>query len=393
MRANMMRCCWWLALLFGWSAQGATLNVTAEYNPATYEAEGAKFINTTPCNQFPASAGNGFFCSTTATVDKPQAVRFDANIKRKVKESDDSREGLFYVGFPGARDVTLVKQGGGVSYNLKFIVTAVGSQMGLGPVHIGGGIPEKGDCLFSTTWSGGPFYFLYRDVKEYSSASGGQCHGQHEGAVGQDLTISSIYLGYKLKAPNPLAMENGTYTGKLTLSMGRNQDFDFGAGTYTDTQLTVNFTIKVRHQIKVDFPPGGEKVVLSPPEGWSDWIYRGRNRVPSSLQAELHFRIWFSSKIKITLRCEYPNGEECFIKNTKDGHLAPIHVYWRNNAALITTTSSNIYIVPSMNGSPAVNDDRFFSFKITESQTLEEMMARPGGTYKGKVTIIFDATI
>ena len=83
--------------------------------------------------------------------------------------------------------------------------------------------------------------------------------------MGKDLTISSIYLGYKLKAPNPLAMENGTYTGKLTLSMGHNLDFDFGAGTYTDTQLTVNFTIKVRHQIKIDFPAGGNRVVLQPP--------------------------------------------------------------------------------------------------------------------------------
>lgn len=40
MRENIMRCCWWLALLIVWSAQGATLNVTAEYNPATYEVGG-----------------------------------------------------------------------------------------------------------------------------------------------------------------------------------------------------------------------------------------------------------------------------------------------------------------------------------------------------------------
>ena len=115
MRVKMMRW-WWLALLIGGAAQGATLNVTAEYNPATYEAGGAKSINTTPCTQFPDATG--FWCSTTATVETPQAVRFDANIKRKVKESGDSREGVHYLGFPGARDVTLVKQGGGASYTL-----------------------------------------------------------------------------------------------------------------------------------------------------------------------------------------------------------------------------------------------------------------------------------
>ncbi|MGL5499221.1 MAG: hypothetical protein ACRDCQ_19985 [Aeromonas sobria] len=114
--------------------------------------------------------------------------------------------------------------------------------------------------------------------------------------------------------------------------------------------------------------------------------------MPSSLRADLHYRIWFSSKIKVTLRCEYPNGNECYVKNTKDGHLAPVNVYWRDYA-LITTTTDEWHFVPSIDGTPAVNADRFFSFKITDSQVLKEMMKRPGGTYKGKITLIFDATI
>ena len=52
MRVQMMRCGWWLALLFGGAAQGATLNVTAEYNPATYEAGGAKLSTPPPAPSF-----------------------------------------------------------------------------------------------------------------------------------------------------------------------------------------------------------------------------------------------------------------------------------------------------------------------------------------------------
>lgn len=111
MRAGVINCYWLLvALLCGFPLYAATLDITAEYNPATYEVGGAKFINTTPCTQFPTAAG--FWCSTTATIDTPQAVRFGINISRTVNTNGNNREGVHYIGFSGARDVTLVKEGG-----------------------------------------------------------------------------------------------------------------------------------------------------------------------------------------------------------------------------------------------------------------------------------------
>lgn len=387
MRVQMMRCGWWLALLLGGAAQGATLNVTAEYNPATYEAGGAKFINTTPCTQFPDAPG--FWCSTTATVETPQAVRFDANIKRKVKESSDSREGVHYLGFPGVRDVTLVKQGGGTSYTLKFIVTAVGSEMNVGSVPADTAISEKGDCAYASAWKNNSSLFLYRNVKESTSASGGRCHGQNAGSVGKDLNVSSIYLGYKLKAPNPLAMENGTYTGKLTLSIGHNLDFDFGAGTYTDTQLIVNFTIQVRHQIKVDFPAGGNRVVLQPPGGWFHWIYR----TPDYLDAVLPARFWVAVPYRVSLSCQYLNarGDGCQIKNDRNDHKVPVKVYGtgiRNQEWPVYAGKTDIYAYHKI----LADSNRPFRF-VVEKNSVQEMMKYPGSTYKGDITIIIDVTI
>ncbi|MFM4703414.1 hypothetical protein [Aeromonas bivalvium] len=310
-----------------------------------------------------------------------------------MKESGDSREGLHYLGFPGARDVTLVKQGGGASYTLKFIVTAVGSEMYLGSLLADGNIPEKGDCVYSYVWRASSFLYVFRNVKESASASGGQCHGQNAGAVGKDLTISSIYLGYKLKAPNPLAMENGTYTGKLTLSMGRNQDFDFGAGTYADTQLTVNVTLKVRHQIKIDFPAGGNRVVLQPPGGWHDWIYRGKSNTPSYIDAVLPARFWVAVPYHASLSCQYLNsrGDGCQIKNDKNDHKVSVQVYGtgiRNREWPIYAGKTDIYAYHRI----LADSSRPFRF-VVEKNSVKEMMKYPGSTYRGDITIIIDVAI
>ncbi|MGU5890715.1 hypothetical protein [Aeromonas hydrophila] len=234
--------------------------------------------------------------------------------------------------------------------------------------------------------------FLY-EINRRTQGGIAECYVNNSKGDNLSYTIDSVNYGFRLEAPDPLKMPNGVYKGNLKIRIGNGQDIDLGKATYSGgTEHSLEFTLTVRHQLKVDFPPGGDKVVLLPPGGWSDWVYRGKNRVPPSLRADLHYRMWFSSKIKIILNCEYPNGDECFIKNTNDGHLVPIHVYWQDTT-LITTTTAGFLFVPSSDGRPAVNANRFFSFKITDTQKLKEMMQRSGGTYKGKVTIIFDATI
>lgn len=310
-----------------------------------------------------------------------------------MKDSGDSREGLHYLGFPGGRDVTLVKQGGGASYLFKFIVTAVGSEMNIGSLPADRNVPEKGNCIYSYPWSLSTSLYVFRQVRESASTSGGQCHGQNAGSVGKDLTISSIYLGYKLKAPNPLEMENGTYTGKLTLSMGHNRDFDFGAGTYTDTELTVNFTIQVRHQIKVDFPAGGNSVVLQPPGGWHEWIYRRSRNTPSYLDAVLPARFWVAVPYRVSLSCQYFNvqGDSCQIKNEKNNHKVPVKVYGtgiRNQEWPIHAGKIDVYAYHKI----LADSNRPFRF-VVETKSVQEMMKYPGSTYRGDITIIIDVAI
>ncbi|MGL6627251.1 hypothetical protein [Aeromonas jandaei] len=392
MRVSVIYSCWLPVLLLWWNTtHAANLDITAEYKPATYEVGGAKFINTTPCTQFPTASG--FWCSTTATVDTPQAIRFDMNISRTVKVKESDRDGVHYIGFPGVRDVTLVKEGGGSSYNMRFIISAVGSAFAVAmPSHVG--IIDKGDCSAnSTIWANNTTVFYFRNVNVNKQLIGGQCYGNNDFYSGMKMTITSVYLGYKLEAPNPFEMENGTYTGKLLFSMGDRKDFDFGNGAYADTQLNIFFKVKVRHQIKVDFPSNDNKVMLQPPGGWTEWIHT-KSRGPNLLHNDLPFRIWFSAPFTVALRCQYPwsTSSECALKDSK-GRTVPLKTYYVNskNEVTLLTTKEYKFSLPRQ-GQPVVNAARAIRFQVVGG-TVAEMMKYPGSSFKGDVTLIFDAAI
>lgn len=389
MRVGVMHHYWLLlVLLCGTPVYGATLDITAEYNPATYEAGGAKFINTTPCLQFPAATG--FWCSTTATVDTPQAVYFKADTRRKIKWGGDIRDGVHYIGFPGARDVILQKDGGGPSYNMKFIVTAVGAGTTLQLAN-NSRIPDDGDCSDSAVWSNGYSVFIFRDIKSHKQLIGGRCYGNNRMYENVDMVVYTVYLGYRLEAPNPLKMENGTYSGKLVFSMGSGKDFDLGNGSYGDTKLTVSFKVKVRHQIKVEFLPGSNKAQLQPPKGWLDWMYNGKN-APTLLQHRLPFRLWHSAPFTLALRCQYPWKAECALKDGK-GRTVPLKTYYLhpNNTMELLTTDKKKFAL-SANAAPVVNGARAIQFQI-DGGVVTEMMKYPGSRFTGDVTLIFDAAI
>lgn len=396
MRAGVMHCYWWLAviLLLGFPSQAAVVKVSAEYKPAAYEADNGTFVSTTTC----VKTSDGMWISScSGSVMSLDSLLFSlkTKVKRNVKKDfSNTKDSFVSLGSLGNKTMIITSDKG-----QQFSVLFKPDKLG---VHFDAIVNSNdGWKIYNTSITNpkGGCRYLERQVAGYNNLSswivlwgdvgGKSCYTELSVDVASE--INAMFFGFKIKPPSPLEMPNGNYTGSINLSVGQNKDIDLGNGEYEDNQLTIELTFKVQHQIKVDFPPGGDKVVLLPPGGWSDWIYRGKNRVPSSLRADLHYRVWFSSKIKVTLNCEYPNSDECFIKNTKDGHLVPIHIYWRDYS-LITTTGGTVF-VPSFDGLPAVNANRFFSFKITDTQKLKEMMQRSGGTYKGKVTIIFDATI
>ncbi|MBF6032452.1 hypothetical protein H8F23_04230 [Pseudomonas sp. P155] len=142
-------------------------------------------------------------------------------------------------------------------------------------------------------------------------------------------TIPSMYFdtldfAYELRTPNPLGMSSGLYTGSLNYSLGNGGDFHFGQSFQPDdNNLTLDFVLDVQHTLKVDLPPGGNKVSLEPEGGWAPWIESGRK--PSRIFRDQPFFISASSRFKVMLLCGSLGGPYCYLTSPL-GDSVPVKV-------------------------------------------------------------------
>lgn len=277
-----------------------TIKVTAEYKPASYETSGGRFVSTTSCLKtsqgiwFNVCKGNissldSLFFSIHQSVSR--------NVKKDFKKNKDS---FVFLGSTGKKVITVTSTTG-VSYPVEFIPEQLGVHFdsvvspNVGwPIYNNAFINPIGACTFiDRQIAGGTnltvWMVLWGDIADkscYTSLS-----------VDASSDILAFFFGFKIKPPSPLNMPNGVYKGLITLSVSENGDISLGSGTYSDTQLTIELTLTVRHQLKVDFPKsiseGKSNVVLLPPNGWNAWRSGGK-RMPAFLQHKLPFRISYS---------------------------------------------------------------------------------------------------
>jgi hypothetical protein len=129
-----------------------------------------------------------------------------------------------------------------------------------------------------------------------------------------NLSYDKLQIGYELRTPDPLQMSAGQYIGQLSYNVGSGMDFDMGDLMYpNDPILTLSFTLNVEHTLKVDIPPGGNKVVLEPAGGWQNWLQHGRK--PVRLYRDQVFNISASSRFKMQIGCEIPGLYDCMIRD------------------------------------------------------------------------------
>jgi hypothetical protein len=121
--------------------------------------------------------------------------------------------------------------------------------------------------------------------------------------VGQ-MYFDNLDIAYELRTPNPLDMSTGLYTGSLNYSVGRaNADFTMGPFFDSDdSNLRLDFVLDVQHTLKVDLPPGGNKVALEPEGGWQRWIASGQR--PSRIYRDQLFHLSASSRFKVRIECD-----------------------------------------------------------------------------------------
>ncbi|WP_277759126.1 hypothetical protein [Pseudomonas sp. A34-9] len=124
------------------------------------------------------------------------------------------------------------------------------------------------------------------------------------------MVFDKLDFAYELKTPNPLSMSSGLYTGSITYTMGPGGDFHMGYMMFPDDEtLTLDFVLDVQHTLKVDLPPGGNKVSLEPEGGWAPWIDSGRK--PKRIFRDQPFFISASSRFKVMMLCDSLGGPYC----------------------------------------------------------------------------------
>jgi hypothetical protein len=216
------------------------------------------------------------------------------------------------------------------------------------------------------------------------------------------MSFDTLDFAYELRTPNPLGMSSGLYTGAISYSMGPGGDFDMGQVLVpNDGNLTLDFVLDVQHTLKVDIPPGGNKVVLEPQGGWQSWLTQGRK--PTRLLRDQTFNITASSRFKMNLQCQYGSGNTCALWEPAAGHAVPLEISVTLPHGIVDPSQQPVHRRPLRRDGvgtelfqPGFYVDRkpgTLHFEVAR-EAVDEML-KPGiaQSYSGNVTVIWDSEV
>ena len=219
----------------------------------------------------------------------------------------------------------------------------------------------------------------------------------------QDLSymrFNTMEYAYELRTPNPLGMSSGQYVGGITYSMGPGGDYDFGDVIIPNKNaITFNFILSVEHDLKVDLPPGGNRIELLPEGGWQAWLNRGR--VPARLYRDQTFKIAASTRFKMQMECSLVINNTCGLRNST-GDEVPLQVAVSLPRGLVDGGDQAIIKRPlRLDGVGTelfqpqyyVNDrPGTLHFEVAR-EDMGQMLNQPGSTYSGVVTVVWDSQV
>ncbi|WP_181427804.1 hypothetical protein [Pseudomonas mosselii] len=373
------------------SVQAADVKFTAQYRG---EANG-RFENTTSqagfCGRWPSHCAGGV--QTVGLV-----LHY---MKRSEAYASDPRDEHF-VKLPGRRTIYVSGPTSGESYPMIFEFTGISQRVHersfSNPVFTR---YPRGGCTYAITYSVLDQWTMY--LWNVTNPQQPQpCYSRGEEAMPGDVFntyVENTAVSYRLSMPSPLAMKPGIYTGSETYSVGAGMDFDFGNGvtSLNTSSLTLNFELDVQHAFVIDFPPGSERAVLEPPGGWMGWLSRGQP--PQRLYRDLLFRIWSSGPFTAYKLCQYPVGNRCGIRNAAN-HEVPVKVGVSLPGGIRAQGNKEVNQLELPSGKEAAlqfeamntvfNHSGQLHFEV-QREHAKEMLEHPGSTYRGDVTVVFDA--
>jgi hypothetical protein len=213
----------------------------------------------------------------------------------------------------------------------------------------------------------------------------------------------SLDFTYELRTPDPLKMSSGVYQGTQVYTIGPGGDFDLGdVVVASDNTIQLDFTLTVEHTIKVEIPPGGNRVELLPQGGWQAWLQQGRR--PTRLFRDQTFNITASSRFKMNMECEYTqDGKSCSLREPVSGHFVPLNVSVSLPRGLNDANGLAVERRPLLrDGSgtglfqPAFYVERrpgTLHFEIPPDEVAQMIRPERQRQYSGNVTVIWDSDI
>ncbi len=210
-----------------------------------------------------------------------------------------------------------------------------------------------------------------------------------------------LQFGYELRTPKPLGMPTGVYRGTIVYTAGPGMDFDLGDRVVPrESDVTLNFVLSVEHILKVEVPPGGDRIELIPQGGWQAWVQQGRR--PTRLFRDQTFIIGSSSPFKIQLECQFPMGNTCGLQ-AASGETVPLNIAVSLPGGIGDESGQPVKRKPLLldgSGTRLFTSNYYVDrrpgtlhFEIPASEV--EPMFAPGAPdrYAGTVTVIWDSEV
>ncbi len=394
------------------SAEAESVSITARFKPDPAKPHQNKFENTTQssgyCADYPVECTSNQMFSLQVPIEFNSSAPITAN-------HSSPRSGAMLTVPSQWRDLTVYHESTHEPETVRVRIVGIGSRYVTQDVmQLVGGADNytlAHGLLWGASWVYAPAPCLYSGVGVltnisykffWKTPSQGECAKQAKFDVPR-LRFEYLDFAYELETPNPLGMKTGQYVGALTYTVGPGGDFDMGDVMLpSSSTLTMNFNLDVQHTLKVDIPPGGNKVELVPEGGWQNWLQNGRK--PVRLFRDQTFNISASSRFKMLLVCEKPYAFHCGITDPNlPGRFGIVELRITLPDGLMDIQGQPVKRQllqwgesSALQFNPSIYVDRgqgILHFEILEYYT--QYMVQPGaeGNYKGNMTVIWDSEI
>lgn len=388
------------------------VEITALFKPDSARPQMNKFENTTPlsgyCANYPGQ------CEENQTFSLQVPIQFDSRAPIRANHASPRQGAMLKV--PAQwRELTVNHETTREPETVKVRIVGIGSRYVTEDVmQLVGGAEDyrvAHNLLWGLSWVNSPAPCLYSGVGWFIQNAYSFFWKTPEQAVCAKqakfdipwLRLDYLDFAYELTTPNPLGMSSGNYLGSLTYTVGPNGDFDFGDVMLpSSSTLTLNFNLDVQHTLKVDIPPGGEKVQLVPAGGWQSWLQAGRR--PVSLFRDQTFNISASSRFKMQMECQFGGFPyECMLSDPVSKRSVELQVSVSLPNGLTDLSGQPVKRRRLRTGQnsaqqfqPGFYVDRApgtLHFEVAQQQM--EFMLQPGvaSRYSGNVTVIWDSEV